>query len=59
MKDYSFLSNAHPSYIEAMYEQYLQQPDAVEESWRFFFKGFDYNRENGAAPATGGGRRGR
>ncbi len=55
MKDYSFLSNAHPSYIEAMYEQYLQQPDAVEESWRFFFKGFDYNRENGAAPATGAG----
>ncbi|MEY3051860.1 MAG: hypothetical protein RLY31_1645 [Bacteroidota bacterium] len=53
MTDYSFLSNAHPSYIEALYEQYQQHPEAVEESWRFFFAGFDYNRGNGQAPVGG------
>jgi len=42
MNDYSFISNAHPKVIEAMYEQYQQDPQQVEESWRAFFKGFDF-----------------
>ncbi|MCG8331627.1 MAG: 2-oxoglutarate dehydrogenase E1 component [Chitinophagales bacterium] len=42
MNDYSFISNAHPKVIEAMYEQYQQDPAQVEESWRAFFKGFDF-----------------
>lgn len=42
MSDFSFIANAHPNYIASMYEQYLQNPDQVEESWRAFFKGFDY-----------------
>ena len=42
MSDFSFIANAHPSYIDSMYKKYLQDPDQVEESWRAFFKGFDY-----------------
>ena len=42
MSDFSFIANAHPSFIENMYKQYQQSPDQVEESWRAFFKGFDY-----------------
>ena len=42
MADYSFITNAHPEYIENLYTKYQQQPDGVEESWRTFFKGFDY-----------------
>ena len=42
MTDYSFITNAHPSYIESLYRQYRQNPHAVEPSWASFFKGFEY-----------------
>ncbi|HKK73464.1 MAG TPA: 2-oxoglutarate dehydrogenase E1 component [Saprospiraceae bacterium] len=49
MSDFSFIANAHPSFIEEMYKKYQQSPDEVEASWRAFFKGFDYaaHSENG------------
>lgn len=50
MQDYSFVFNAHPSYIESLYEQYQTNPDSVEAGWRSFFKGFDFAANgNGAA----------
>lgn len=42
MNDFSFVTNAHPNFIDSLYEQYLQSPDQVETSWRNFFKGYDY-----------------
>ena len=55
MADYSFVFNAHPTFIESMYEQYQKNPESVEEGWRVFFKGFDFgNNGNGAATATSG-----
>lgn len=42
MSDFSFIANAHPSFIESMYEKYQDNPAQVEESWRTFFKGFDF-----------------
>ncbi len=53
MTDYSFIANAHPSYIDSLYEQYVNNPDTVEESWRLFFKGFDYGFGNGTAATNG------
>ncbi|MEZ4950452.1 MAG: 2-oxoglutarate dehydrogenase E1 component [Saprospiraceae bacterium] len=54
--DYSFITNAHPNYIESLYEQYEKNPESVEEGWRTFFKGFQYsmngNGSNGAVTAT-------
>jgi len=47
MTDYSFVFNAHPSYIETMYEKYLNQADSIEEGWRVFFKGFDFAANGG------------
>lgn len=44
--DYSFISNAHPSYIEGLYKQYKENPDSVAEGWREFFAGFDYAQNN-------------
>ncbi|MCB9338840.1 MAG: 2-oxoglutarate dehydrogenase E1 component [Lewinellaceae bacterium] len=58
MTDYSFIANAHPAYIDSLYEQYHSNPEAVEESWRVFFKGFDYGNYangNGAAAAASNG----
>ncbi len=54
MTDYSFIANAHPNYIDSLYEQYSHNPEAVEESWRVFFKGFDYGHySNGNGAANG------
>lgn len=44
--DYSFISNAHPSYIEGLYQQYKQDPESVAAGWKDFFAGFDYATEN-------------
>ncbi len=52
MTDYSFIANAHPSFIDSLYEQYLDNPEAVEQGWRLFFKGFDYGSNGNAAPAA-------
>ena len=30
MKDFSFISNAHPAFIESLYEQYQRDPELVE-----------------------------
>ncbi len=43
MKDYSYVFNAHPAYIESMYKNYKQDPRSVDEGWRIFFDGFDFN----------------
>lgn len=42
MKDYSYVYNAHPTYIENMYQQYSQNPNSVDEGWRTFFEGFEF-----------------
>ena len=46
MDNYSFLNAAHTAYLQNLYDQYLQQPDSVEPSWRAFFQGFDFGMEN-------------
>lgn len=47
--DYSFISNAHPAYIENMYAAYKADSDQVADGWKEFFQGFDYALKNGAA----------
>ena len=42
--------------IEEYHRRWLEAPDSVEPSWRFFFEGFDLGREGGgegAAPSEG------
>ena len=51
MDRFSFLNAAHTEFFAHLYEQYLQNPDSVEPSWRAFFQGFDFgmttfNEEN-------------
>ena len=38
MDKYSFLGAVHSNMIEIMYDQYIQNPDSVDEGWRSFFK---------------------
>ncbi|MEO8773263.1 MAG: 2-oxoglutarate dehydrogenase E1 component [Gelidibacter sp.] len=46
MDKYSFLNAAHSAFFAELYDQYLQNPDTVEPSWRAFFQGFDFGSEN-------------
>ena len=46
MDKYSFLNAAHTAYFADLYEQYLTNPDTVEPSWRAFFQGYDFGRED-------------
>ena len=52
MKDYSYVFNAHPSFIDDMYAKYANDPDSVEEGWRVFFEGFEFGNQ---APSNGNG----
>jgi 2-oxoglutarate dehydrogenase E1 component len=53
MKDYSHVFNAHPQYIESLYQSYLANPESVDPGWRVFFGGFDFGQNgNGHAPAV-------
>ena len=55
MSDYSFIANAHPTFIESMYKKYQENPDSVEEGWRTFFKGFDYSGDTNGIHAGANG----
>ena len=46
MDKYSFLNAAHTAHFANLYDQYLQNPDTVEPSWRAFFQGYDFGSEN-------------
>ena len=56
MSDYSFIFNAHPSFIDNLYQQYKANPESVDSSWRLFFEGFEFggNSADGtpSAPST-------
>ena len=56
MDPLSFLSNAEPGALEALYARYLADPESVDRTWRLFFAGFDLSRaqygEDAASPAT-------
>ncbi|MFC2693317.1 MAG: 2-oxoglutarate dehydrogenase E1 component, partial [Capnocytophaga gingivalis] len=43
---YSFLNAANTQFFADLYDQYLENPDSVEASWRAFFQGFDFARES-------------
>ncbi|APG60972.1 2-oxoglutarate dehydrogenase E1 component [Christiangramia salexigens] len=45
MDRFSFLNAAHTAYFAELYDQYLQNPDSVEPSWRAFFQGFDFGMQ--------------
>jgi 2-oxoglutarate dehydrogenase E1 component len=54
MDKFSFLGNADPVSIEHLYQQYLENPQSVDESWMKFFQGFDFAKANySALPAKG------
>lgn len=51
MKNFSYINNADPGYIESLYEQFKKEPDAIDQEWLKFFEGFDFALENLAGNA--------
>ena len=42
MDKYSYVANAHGSYIDQMYSDYQADNNSVDETWQKFFEGFDF-----------------
>lgn len=47
MKDFSYITNSHPAYIENLYEDYVKDPETVDPDMRKFFEGFDFALSHG------------
>jgi 2-oxoglutarate dehydrogenase E1 component len=54
MSDYSYVFNAHPTFIESMYQKYQADPASVEDGWRSFFQGFEFGSTNGHETQSNG-----
>lgn len=50
--DISYLTNAHPAYIEELYRSFQNQPESIDPEYRKFFEGFDFARNTSAASAS-------
>lgn len=57
MDKYSYISNAHGSYIDELYKSYQTDPSSVDATWQKFFEGFDFSLqkygEDGPQPEDG------
>ena len=46
MKDFSYITNSHPAYIENLYSDFVKNPESVDPDLRKFFEGFDFALSN-------------
>lgn len=46
MDKFSYLGNADISSIETQFQQFIKDPDSVEESWKHFFQGFEFAQKH-------------
>lgn len=44
MDRYSYIANAHGSYIEELYRAYQEDVNSVDSSWQKFFEGFEFSQ---------------
>ncbi|MCU0395972.1 MAG: hypothetical protein MUF29_08680, partial [Chitinophagaceae bacterium] len=49
MKDFSYITNQHPQYIENLYRDFTNNPGSVDPDLKKFFEGFDFAMANVAA----------
>lgn len=43
MIDFTHLSSSDISYVDGLYAEFKENPENVDESWRRFFQGFEFN----------------
>lgn len=42
MKDFSFVTHSHPSYVEEIYNDFVKDSSQVDPEWKKFFEGYDF-----------------
>ena len=42
MKDFSYITNSSPAYIESLYKEFLNNPEGIDPEMKKFFEGFDF-----------------
>lgn len=47
MKDFSYITNSSPAYIDTVYQEFLRNPEAIDPDMKKFFEGFDFAMANG------------
>ncbi|MGC4231413.1 MAG: 2-oxoglutarate dehydrogenase E1 component [Niabella sp.] len=53
MKDFSYITNSSPAFIENMYHEFVANPENVDQEFRKFFEGFDFAVGSGLAQKNG------
>ena len=53
MKDFSYITNSSPAFIEDMYQEFVANPENVDQEFRKFFEGFDFAVESGLPKGNG------
>jgi 2-oxoglutarate dehydrogenase E1 component len=54
MKDFSYITNSHPAFIESLYQEFVKNPAGVDQDLRKFFEGFDFAVASHAGGAVNG-----
>jgi 2-oxoglutarate dehydrogenase E1 component len=49
MKDFSYITNSHPAFIEGLYQDFLKDPHSIDTDLKKFFEGFDFATTNGSS----------
>ncbi|MEY2902196.1 MAG: hypothetical protein RLY89_1302 [Bacteroidota bacterium] len=52
MKDFSFITNSHPAYIESLYQDFVKDPQSIDPDLKKFFEGFDFAIAHGTAQVS-------
>ncbi len=52
MKDFQYITNSHPSFIEGLYNDFVKDPTSVDVDMRKFFEGFDFAITNNSISTT-------
>ncbi len=52
MKDFQYITNSSPAYIESLYQDYVKNPESIDSDMRKFFDGFDFAVSNANGGST-------
>ncbi len=53
MKDFSYITNSHPQFIENLYQDFVKDPGSVDPELKKFFEGFDFAIGNAKIGSNG------
>ncbi|MEN9686472.1 MAG: hypothetical protein RLZZ28_2258, partial [Bacteroidota bacterium] len=52
MKDFSYITNSHPAFIEGLYRDFVKDPASIDPDLKKFFEGFDFALSNATLNAS-------